>query len=497
MGAAVLAGPRLRSQAAGLAQDAGEPQAGGTLRIAQIGDPRFLNPLRQLPYWAWGGIYDSLLRYDGSGGYVPHLAEVYEVSPDGASVTMTLRSNVTFHSGRPFTSEDVAFALEQLQNPETSSPFRTFALAVTEIELPDAQTAVFRLAQPEAGILDLLGNFYVPDREAYAEIDRRGAGTGPFEFVEFVPGDHIALKRYEEYWGQPAYLDGIEIPIFGDPQAAVTNLEAGAIDVTDVPLVDFLRLEGDDAYETRKLLGAGMYNLWLNTQRPPLDNQMVRQAIAFAINRERFNETILRGQSQATNNPLPPDHWAFFPDLDDVYPFDLERAGSLLAEAGHAEGFAATANVNSQDREALGLAQILQADLAEIGVELMLDAKDGPRWAEASRLSEFDINVHSYQRATADPSLLFQGTTTWRPDGNPTGFDEPRYRELINAQSAAIDRAERLPLLRDLVAYVQEQAFVIPIAPSVTPFATRSTVEGWTMLPIGPVAYMEQVWLAE
>lgn len=492
-GALLLAGTRFQSQA----QDVGQPVAGGTLRIAQVGDPRFFNPARQLPFWAYGGIYDSLLRYDGEGGYVPHLAESYEVSTDGTEVTVKLRSGVTFHSGRAFTSEDVSFWVQTLQEPGTGAPYRAFALGVAEVQRPDAQTAVFRLESPQAGILELLANFYIADREAYANIERTGAGTGPFRFVEFTPGDRVVLERNENYWGEKAYLDRIEVPIFADAQSAVANLEAGSIDLTEATLVDFLRFEGQDQYESQSIVGSSVFNLWLQTRRPPFDNVQARQAMAFAINRERFNETILRGQSQATNNPHPPGHWAHFSDLEGTYTFDLDRARQLLAEAGLGDGFEVVANVNSQDTPSMGLAQILQSDLAQIGVKLTLDAKDAARWAEAADRGEFDINVHAYGRAQADPSLLFMGTTAWRPDDNPTGFTDPRYEELLTAQGAVLNREERLPLVKELVQYAQEQAFVIPIAPNVSPHVMRSAVEDLTLMPIGIVAYMDKVWLAQ
>lgn len=100
-GATVLVSSHPRAQPAGLAQDASQPRPGGTLRIAQIGDLRFFNPGRALPFWAFGAIYDSLLRYDSGGNFVPHLAESYEVSDDNTTVTITLHSGVTFHSGAP------------------------------------------------------------------------------------------------------------------------------------------------------------------------------------------------------------------------------------------------------------------------------------------------------------------------------------------------------------------------------------------------------------
>lgn len=492
---AACGGTPIPTQAPGQSSGAGG-RRGGTLRIAQVSNPRFFNPGRQLEFWGFGGIYDSLLRYDAGGKLVPHLAESYQVGEDGRSVTLKLRSGVKFHSGRAFTSEDVAFTLEKLKEPGTGAPFRSFALAVTRLDTPDAQTAVLTLDKPEAGILDLLGNFYVPDREAYADIERRGAGTGPFEFVEFLPDERVVLKRNESYWGPQAPLDRVEVRIFGDAQAVVANLEAGQVDVASPPLQDFVRLAGGDKYQTQKIVGATMFNIWLNTRRKPFDNKRVRQALAFALDRERFNKTILLDQSKATNNPLPGDHWGFFPELDATYALDLGRAKGLLAEAGYPNGFEATINANSQSRESIGMAQILQSDLAQIGVKLTIDAKDSPRWAEAADRGEFDLNMHGYGRTNADPSLLFKGTTAWRPDANPTGFNDPKYLELIDAQAAVVDRERRKPLLKSLVEYVQDQSFVIPIAGSVTPYLLARKVQGLTLLPVGIVAYMEKVSLA-
>ncbi|MEN9939172.1 MAG: hypothetical protein RLZZ387_5751 [Chloroflexota bacterium] len=487
------AGPQAPAAGQGDSAQQAAPK-GGTLRIAEVSNPRTFNPVRQNSFWSWGALYDSLLRYDADGKLVPHLAESYEIADGGRTVTIKLRSGVTFHSGRAFSSEDVAWVLEQLKEPSTGALFRTFALAIETIERPDAQTLVLRLSKPEAGIPDLLGNLYIPDKDAWESIDRQGAGTGPFTFAEFVPDERIVLKRNEQYWGTKASLDTIEVRIFGDAQAAVANLESNAVDIAPLTLQDYVRLSQGTAYRTEKIVGATIYNIWLNTGKPPFDSKTVRQAMAHAIDRERFNKTVLLDQSKPTNNPLPGYHWAFFADRDNVYPFDLEKAKSLLAEAG-AEGFSVSVNVSSQTKETMGLVQILQSDLEKIGVTLTIDAKDSPRWAEAADRGEFDINAHAYGRTSADPSLLFKGTTAWRPDANPTGFADPRYAELVDAQAQMVDREQRLPKVRELVEYVQDQAFVIPIAGGVTSFGMSPRVQNLKLLPVGIVAYMEGVAL--
>jgi len=445
----------------------------------------------------FGGIYDSLLRYTPDMEVYPHLAESFEISEEGTTIKLKLRENVTFHSGRAFTADDVIWMLELIKEPQAGALFRTFALSITEIEKVDDYNLVLHTEQPDAGMIDLLGNLYIPDREIIGDIDRMGAGTGPFEFVEFVPGDHITLKRNENYWGTKAPLEGIEVKIIGDPQAATANLEAGAADLVAVSLQDFVRLQEDSRYTTLKMVGgAGIVNVWLNLKRTPFENKLVRQAINYAIDRERFVRTILMEQSTPLWQPQASYHWAHFPELENKYPFDLDQAKALLTEAGFGDGFAVAINAIADNPVNIGLAEILQADLAKIGVTTTIDAKDSPRWAEASDRGEFDMNMHSYGRNNADPTLLFKGTVAWRPDQNPTGIEDPEYLRLIDAQSVVVDREKRKPLVKQLIEYIQDMSFVIPVAGNVSTWAYDTKIAGLEMIPVGIVAYMEKVSFA-
>jgi peptide/nickel transport system substrate-binding protein len=467
---------------------------GGILRLITGSDPRTFDPARQLEWWMFGGIYDSLLRYTSNMEVYPHLAESFEISEDGMTIKLKLRENVTFHSGRAFNADDVVWMLEAIKEPQAGALFRTFALSITEIEKVDDYNLVLHTEKPDAGMIDLLGNLYIPDREIIADIDRMGSGTGPFEFVEFVPGDHITLKRNENYWGTKAPLEGIEVKIIGDPQAATANLEAGAADLVAVSLQDFVRLQDDTHYKTLKMVGgAGIVNVWLNMKREPFENKLVRQAINYAIDRERFVRTILMGQSSPLWQPQASYHWAHFPELENKYPFDLDKAKELLTEAGLGDGFEVAINAIADNPTNIGLAEILQSDLAKIGVTTTIDAKDSPRWAEASDRGEFDINMHSYGRNNADPTLLFKGTVAWRPEQNPTGIEDPAYLRLIDAQSVVVDREKRKPLVKELIEYIQDMSFVIPVAGNVSTWAYDTKIEGLEMIPVGIVAYMEKV----
>jgi peptide/nickel transport system substrate-binding protein len=474
---------------------AGEGKPGGVLRIAGVADPRTFTPVRQLEWWQWGGLYDSLLRYKPNLEVYGHLAESFTISEDGKTVDLVLKKGAKFASGREFNADDVEWMITLMKDAQAGALFRTFALAITEIKKPDPYHVTLIMEKPDAGLIDLLANMYIPDREKMENIDKEGFGTGPFDFVEFLPGDHITFKRKEDYWGPKAYLERIEFKVIGDAQAVVANLEAGAIDFAGVPLQEYVRLKDDARFNKIKMVGgSGVLNIWLNTKRPPFDNKLVRQAMNYAIDRERFVRTTLMGESKPLWQPFTDNHWAHFADLENAYPFDLDKAKALLAEAGLADGFETTINADSSSAFSMGLAQIYQADLDKIGVKAKIDAKDSPSWAEASDRSQFDINMHGYGRNNADPTLLMKGTVAWRPEKNPTGWDDPKYAELISAQSTVLDREKRKPLVKDLIKYIQDECFVMPVAGNISTWLYDARIQGLEMLTVGVVGYAEKIW---
>jgi peptide/nickel transport system substrate-binding protein len=240
--------------------------------------------------------------------------------------------------------------------------------------------------------------------------------------------------------------------------------------------------------------GAGILNVWVNMKRPPFDNKLVRQAINHAIDRERQVRTVMMGESKPLWQPFADYHWAHFPELENAYPFDLDKAKSLLDEAG-VSGFEASINVASSDAFGMGLAQILQSDLAKIGGKITIDAKDSPSWAEASDRGEFDINMHNYGRNNADPTLLMKATVAWRPERNPTGIEDPEYARLIEAQAQVVDRERRRPLVKELIQYVQDQSFIMPVAGNISTWLFDARLQGLEMIPVGVVGYCEKLWL--
>jgi peptide/nickel transport system substrate-binding protein len=184
------------------------------------------------------------------------------------------------------------------------------------MDFPDKYTVVMKSNAPWPGIFTFLAIFNVIDPQTMQQPDgvQHPVGTGPFTFVEYAQGDHITLKRNPNYWqtGKP-YVDQLQIQLLHDPQALVTQLEAGAMDVAvGAPLVDAVRLQNDPKYRVlqNKTTGTRL-TIINNTQQPPQDNKQFRQALAYSIDKQRILDTVLHGFGQVASLPFTPSSPAY------------------------------------------------------------------------------------------------------------------------------------------------------------------------------------------
>ena len=335
----------------GQAQAQAEPRRGGELVIISTQTPRHLNPAVQSGI-ATGvpgtQIFASLLRYDDDWNPQPYLAESWEWADDGLSLTVKLVEGAVFHDGTPITSSDVAFSISTIQE---NHPFQTMFAPVEAVETPDDHTAIFRLSQPHPALLLALSSALSPiipehvygDGQDMASHPANSApvGSGPFQLVDFSPGEQITLERFDDFFieGRP-YLDRMIIRIVRDPSTLVLSMEAGEADMLPyfAESQGIRRLENNDALEstTRGYEGIGAIN-WLafNTRRAPLDDVRVRQAIAYAVDRDFITNALHRGTSTPQLGPIIGSSPLAKKDVE-PYDVDVDRANALLDEAGHA-----------------------------------------------------------------------------------------------------------------------------------------------------------------
>src|SRR6266446_5783187 len=379
--ATVPAGAAIASTPAAAAQQA--IKTGGTLRWGQVGDLVTIDAILWSPVSnnTLGQVNEMLIDYDDDLKIMPRLAESWEQSTDNKSIKLNLRKGVQFHTGREFTSDDVEYNLLRARDPK--NPFAA-VVAVGSTwwaswEKPDKYTIVLKSDKPRPGVFDFLQYLRILDKDTMDGPDAttKVVGTGAFKFVEWVPGDHFTLAKNPNYWesGRP-YLDGVNISIFRDAQAMVAALESGTLDVADlVPIPDADRLRNDSKYKLYQTHDLGQYFYAIvNCGQAPTNNKLVRQALNYAIDRQRFTDTVMKGfTGEPRALPWAKSSPAFDAAKNKAYAFDLDKAKSLLAQSGLSNvEFDISWALAGYAAEYEQLATIIQGDLATIGVKTNL-----------------------------------------------------------------------------------------------------------------------------
>jgi peptide/nickel transport system substrate-binding protein len=355
LGGLVLIAGLLLSQVPTADQASPEPVRGGTYAEAIVGSPARLNPVldeyNQVDRDIDRLLYTGLVRFNEQGVPQPDLAENWAISADGLTYTVTLRADAVWHDGVSVTSDDVIYTFSKLQDADYPGPADLHALwqqiSLTKV---DDRTVQFKLPEAFAPFLDYLSVGLLPDhllRGVSAgdlvdhPINLQPIGTGPFRFVGFEVEDgamkRVSLAAFDDYYGQPPYLERVDLLFFASQSEALQAYKTGDVQGVAGPSGETLQhLLADpemNVYSAR-LPSAGV--VFLNTKHPEktfLADKSVRQALLLAVNRQSIIDRILGGQGIVATGPVLPGTWAYAEALAPL-PFDPERAASLLDEAG-------------------------------------------------------------------------------------------------------------------------------------------------------------------
>jgi peptide/nickel transport system substrate-binding protein len=459
---------------------AAQPKRGGTLRAAIVGDLTSIDGQQSLPgvTGTVGNAYETLTRYDAQLQPKGLLAESWDLSSDGKQIKVNLRKGVEFQDGRELTSDDVSYSLMRVRNPQLAAVAGQLAGQSawwTRVETPDKYTIVLGSDVPRPGVFDFFQYLTIVDKNLMDGPDAKtkANGTGPFSFVEWVPGDHVTMTRNPKYWnaGLPL-LDSIQTRIFRDTQAMVAGLEAGALDEADSPgLLDLVRLKQDPKYRALVVAASGQFVCMVaNTTVPPTDNKQFRQAINYSINRQRFVDTAFHGIiTDAQDLPFPPQAPAYDAARNRHYTFDLDKARSLVA----ASGVASTdleivySNTTFGDINQV-LAQILQADLATIGVNLTLRPVDfATQFDTGTKRSYHGLLLSSGSSANlAEASSFLTRSRFYSPDAKTsfTGLDSQTYSQLIGQAATEPDSNKRKDLYGQISDIILDESASMAIS---------------------------------
>ncbi|MFI5717712.1 ABC transporter substrate-binding protein [Nocardia sp. NPDC051750] len=457
------------------ATPAGPVVRGGDLRVGVLGD---LSPKTFIQIANHGlnghvlsNVFDTLITVDPKSPDPrpgPSLATSWTLSPDGRTLDLKLRNDVTFHSGRPFTSADVKSSLLAYLDGPWAPQFKRTAAAITDYDIGDPHRVVLSLKHPLGNIFDLLDSAPILDAESLDELKagKKFIGTGPFRFDSWTPNSSVRIVRNDDYWGGPPPLDAVTFVIASDPKSLYTRLRTGQLDV-----VDGLS-NNDQQIATRRygfvdipLTGAeAQQYVGVNVANPVLADVRIRRAIAFAVDRERIIDDVFRGSGYPINVPWPKTSPAYDAQANTTYTRDVDRAKKILAEVGPLPPIDLDYGTTGDTSRIV--AEIVQSNLADIGLTVNLVPND--KTAHSAKLiggtfKGLWILEHAFAQYT--PSTLAVSAYPFNAAKNASNFISPEYADAAETAWKTADPAspEAIAAYRRLDKVWLEDLFLIEL----------------------------------
>jgi peptide/nickel transport system substrate-binding protein len=480
---------------------AATPRSGGTLRVGQVGDVVSFDPhfSQSSSYMAWLG-YERLTAYDPQFKPQPMLAESWEVSSDAKQITFKLRKNVQFHSGRELTSEDVKYSVTRVLDPKVGvGQFTAQAKWWTSIETPDKYTVILKSDQPRPLMFDFFEYLNMVDQTVLEGPDSKtkSAGTGAFALAEWIQGNRATFEKNTSYWqsGKP-YLDKIEVTFLADAQAMSVQFESGAVDIIRTPTKqEFARLRNDPKYQgiiyPNTVSG---YAVGANVTTPPLTDKRVRQALSYAIDRKRFVDTLLAGVGKPVSLPWAETFPMYEASKVDRYTFDLEKAKSLLSQAGVSD-LTLEITPSPSYPEGGDFCQMYQADLAKIGIKLNIIKQDQAAWSDQINNRKYPHLYYAGSNLNLSPGTIFTVSRPIGPKDNNEGFESERYTKLVADMAQEMDPAKLKPIYSELNDILLDESFFMFISPNYLLELARANIRDITPTMHGRWSYTD-TWIA-
>jgi len=492
-------------QSAGIGATPSAPTPGapaGDLVVGITSDADTLFPWKATQFQAvaiLGTVYGTLTELDDQLNVVPGLAESWESSDDGRTLTLKLRAGVKFHDGKAFDSADVKFSLDKIREEATAAVAAASLASIEEVQTPDSTTVVLRLKNADAAILAGLAsvNLAILSKDDTEEaLNRSPNGTGPFAFKERKPNESITLTANPDYWGDGPELATVEFRVIPDESSIVAALQSGNVQlaVLDDPAV--AKSAESSGLTVTKTPQLAYHVLQLNGRRPPLDNVKVRQAVACAIDRQQVLDTAALGEGEVTG-PITSPAYRSDPAARPCPARDVEKAKALLAEAGQADGVTIRTIVSQGEyATSVNEAQNLQAQLAEAGITLELEVMEIGAFVDRWLAADFDAAV-ALNGGRPDPDTMYGRYFTSTGNLNKVaGYSSPELDRLFAEGKTTTDVARRKEIYAQISRHLEDNAVWVWLFSSYAYTVTTPGVSGFIPMPNASLQYLRTTTLS-
>jgi peptide/nickel transport system substrate-binding protein len=456
---------------------------------------------------------------DGRWGPQPGLALSWELS-DKAAV-FKLRQGVKFHDGTDFNAEAVKFSIERMKDPDNPGRSASNLLPIVEVNPIDDHTVQIVTDGPYGPLLNIMSLIYATCVVSPTAVEKSGedfgrnpVGTGPFKFAEWKSNDSITIERFDDYWGDKALLDKAVYRVIPEESARMLALETGEVDMVMLPAPSQLEtFKADDNFNVIEAEGVRVFYFGFNVSRPIAGDVKVRQAINYGVNRQEFVDNILEGAATVPTSYISPAVFGY-KDVSAAWQYDVEKAKSLLEEAGWVD--ADGDGVREKDGQKLELrhlaprgrylkdaecAEAFQAAMREIGVQINLEILEWAALFEMSRQPTVDADLLTFGWSTATGDADYSlGPLFGTENTPPAGWNSHQYsnaeidRLSMDAQQST-DPEERKQLYGQMLEILAEDAVWVPVYNSKEIVMTADYVKGFVLHPIDYYVWLDTVSL--
>lgn len=442
-------------------------------------------------------IFDHLLEFAPDLSLKPGLAESWKVSGDSLTWEFKLRRGVKFHNGSPLTSADVKFTLERAVDvPNAPSTFRRRLSDIKSIETPDDHTVVIHALRPSPALPNNLATIAILTRQigkGAQPVDfnngKHTIGTGPYRFVEFVPGSHTAFAANPDYWGTKPRYDKVTMKLLSNTGSRLAALLAGDVDViAEVPTTDVLRLEAERKVNVARVISARVMfwqmdvfrdaspHITANDGGPiknPFLDRRVREAVALVIDKKAIAERVMEGVAEAGNQIVSRGMIGYTDELS-VTAVNLTRARQLMAAAGLADGFRVTIHAtNNRYVNDAKQAQAVAQMLARLNIKVNVAAIPVSMYFSAARKNEFSFMLVGWGNLSGDSGVTLREALQSKSINNYGKWVNPEFDRLIAAAESEMDDKKRGALLGQAAKVGVEDFAIIPTHFQVNVWATK------------------------
>ena len=424
-------------------------------------------------------IFEGLVKPDENGNLNPAIASGYDVSDDATEYTFTIRDNVLFHNGQTLTADDVVASLQRYKDTGAS----VFEIVDTIEKVDDTHVKV-TLTKANSEFISYCTVAITPaDCE---DVENNPIGTGPYKFVSRTALENLVVEKFDDYWDteNAAHIKNVEFKVEANPDNIVTDLEGGSIDM-------YARITSDqadqlsdafDIYEGEMNLVQALY---VNNAVAPFDNELVRQALCYAIDPQEIMDFVSGGAGVEIGSAMFPSFGKYFDEsLNDTYNQDIDKAKELLAQAGYPDGFTFTIKVPSNYTPHIDTAEVVVEQLEAIGVTANIKKVEWNTWLEeVYNNKDYEATIVGFDASTLNASALLYRYTS-DAHNNMFNYANADYDKAFAAAQATVDDDEQVKYYKECEKILSETAAAIYIQDLPEFVALSSKYTGYTFYPL-------------